>query len=152
MSRSPYRPFVLRPIPLPDISSFEFHEYLPHNSLLWVWIKTGFFGFVSLLYVLARAIMLGVDRYRTTKAGVSALVVASSLFFIVMYSVFLYVEIAWEPRNVMLLALSMAACTGPLRDEPSSPSSDVASERDSANEAESEREKGFALAARLHLV
>jgi hypothetical protein len=143
------QPF-LRPVPLPDISSFEFHEYLPHNSLLWVWIKTGFFGFVALLYVLARAIMLGVDRYRRTPAGVNALIGASSLFFIVMYSVFLYVEIAWEPRNVTLLALAMAACTGPLLEERSSAVAEGAAEEEPPDEPEPGLRRS--LAARLQLV
>ena len=30
-----------RPFPLPDISFFPFYEYMPHNSVLWIWIKTG---------------------------------------------------------------------------------------------------------------
>ena len=34
-----------------------------------------------------------------------------------MFAVFLYVDIAWEPRNVVLLALSFGLCTGPLGDE-----------------------------------
>ncbi len=46
------RPF-LRPIPLADISVFELNAYLPHNSLLWIWIKMGFLGFVTVLYLFA---------------------------------------------------------------------------------------------------
>ena len=30
----------------PDISFFEFWEYLPHNAVLWIWLKMGFLGFV----------------------------------------------------------------------------------------------------------
>ena len=33
--------------PLPDISFFEFWEYIPHNAVLWIWVKMGFFGFVA---------------------------------------------------------------------------------------------------------
>ena len=58
------QPF-LRPVPLDDISRFEFNAYIPHNSLFWVWIKTGFVGFVTILYVLARAIASGAQRFRT---------------------------------------------------------------------------------------
>ena len=38
-----------RPFPLPDISFFPFYEYLPHNNVLWMWIKTGIGGFVALV-------------------------------------------------------------------------------------------------------
>lgn len=106
----------LRPIPLPDISSFEFYEYLPHNSLLWVWIKTGFFGFATLFYLLARTISLGAARLRASPAGIDSVVALALVSFAVMFSIYLYVEIAWEPRNVLLLALAMSFCTGPLRD------------------------------------
>ena len=41
------KPFY-RPAPMPDISFFVFWEYLPHNSLLWVWLKTGVVGFIAL--------------------------------------------------------------------------------------------------------
>ena len=49
------QPF-LRPLSLPDISRFEFNAYLPHNSFLWIWIKTGFIGFAAMLYVMGRAL------------------------------------------------------------------------------------------------
>jgi len=106
------RPF-LRPIPLPDISVFEFHEYIPHNSLLYVWIKTGFVGFVTLLFTIARSLSVGVDRLRRLPPGPDSVVAGSLLIFIVMYSLFLYVDIAWEPRNVILLAVALGLATGP---------------------------------------
>ena len=40
-----------RPFPLPDISFFLFYEYIPHNSILWIWIKTGVGGFVAMLFL-----------------------------------------------------------------------------------------------------
>lgn len=110
------QPF-LRPIPLASISFFEFHEYLPHNSLLWVWIKTGFGGFVTVLYILGRTVMDGAERARRAPPGIDAMVATCSVLFTVMYAVYLYVEIAWEPRNVLLLAVAMALCTGKLDDE-----------------------------------
>ena len=106
-----------RPYPLPDISRFEFNEYLPHNSLIWVWTKMGFGGFVVLLYMLGRAIVQGTTRARAAPSGVDALVSLNAVLFVTMYTVFLYVDIAWESRNVILLALAFALATGPLDDE-----------------------------------
>ncbi len=44
----------LRPWQLPDISFFVFWEYMPHNSILWIWMKMGIGGFMAMLYLIAR--------------------------------------------------------------------------------------------------
>lgn len=107
------QPF-LRPFPLADISVFEFQRYIPHNSFLWIWTKLGYGGMVTLLYIVGRSMMQGSQRARASPDGIDALVALSAVIFVAMYVVFLYIDIAWEPRNVVLLALSMAICTGPL--------------------------------------
>ena len=109
------KPF-LRPIPLPDISFFEFNAYLPHNSLLWIWIKMGFFGFVAVLYLFVTTLLLGADRVRRAAPGLDLLAVSSAVMFVMMYAIYIYVDVAWEARNVTLLALSMGLCTAYLRD------------------------------------
>lgn len=110
------QPF-LRPYPLPDISVFEFHAFIPHNSFIWIWTKLGFAGFVTLLYLFARTMMNGSSRARAAPDGTDAVVALAGVLFVAMYAVFLYVDIGWESRNVSLLALAMAMATGPLTDE-----------------------------------
>ena len=110
------QPF-LRPYFLPDISVFEFNAYIPHNSFIWVWTKMGFGGFVALLYLVGRTMMLGAARARAAPSGIDAVIALNAVVFVAMYTIFLYVDIAWEPRNVFLLALTMGMCTGPLDDE-----------------------------------
>ena len=111
------KPF-LRPIPLPNISTtFEFWAFFPHNSLLWLWTKLGFLGFVTFLYVIGRGLMLGAHRLRHAPDGIDAVMQLALSSFIAMYVVFMYVDIAFEPRNVTLLAVALAASTVPLRDE-----------------------------------
>ena len=107
----------LRPFSLPDISVFEFQAYVPHNSFIWIWTKMGFGGFVALLYLIGRTMMQGAERSRAAPAGVDAVVAVNGVIFVAMYTVFLYVDIAWESRNVFLLAVAMALCTGSLKDE-----------------------------------
>lgn len=110
------QPF-LRPYPLPDISFFEFHAFIPHNSLIWIWTKLGFGGFVTMLYLIARTMMQGSTRARAAPPGADAVVALAGVLFVAMYTVFLYVDIGWESRNVFLLALAMGLSTGPLDDE-----------------------------------
>lgn len=107
----------LRPIPLPALAeSFTLQEYLPHNSLLYIWTKTGFFGFAALFVILARALAMGTSRVRSANSGNDALIAMCAVGFVVMYTVYLYVEVAWEARNVFLFALALGLCTGPLAD------------------------------------
>ena len=49
------KPFY-QPAPLPDISFFVFYRYIPHNSVLWIWLKMGFVGFVAMFFVIAAAL------------------------------------------------------------------------------------------------
>ena len=100
-----------RPVSLPDISVFEFNAYLPHNSILWIWIKLGFAGFVALFYLLAKAILLGVERVRRVVDPIDLVVAFCATTFIVMFAAFSYVDIAWEARNTIFLGFALA-CVG----------------------------------------
>jgi O-antigen ligase len=115
---SPYRGLgfgqaFYRPFPLPDISSFTFNAYMPHNSFLWIWIKTGFLGFATIVYVLGRAVMIGANETRRMRDGPDAVVVACATFFVVMYGIYTYVDIGWDSRNMVLLGLAFSIASGP---------------------------------------
>lgn len=103
------RPF-LQPIPLPDISFFVFYEYIPHNSVVWVWLKTGYLGFVSLLVMIALTLRAGMRAALTIPSGNQLAVTVASLGYVAMYFVFAYVDISWDARSTLFLATSMAAC------------------------------------------
>jgi hypothetical protein len=107
-----------RPVPLADISVFEYHEYIPHNSLLWIWTKTGFIGFATFLYLIARTLTIGAHRLRTVADGAEAVASYVAVAFVAMYAVFMYVDISWGARNAVLLALCMGLCTQPFEGEP----------------------------------
>jgi hypothetical protein len=101
------QPF-LRPLKLPDISKFEFNAYLPHNSFMWIWIKTGFIGFATMIYVVGRAVSLGANRSRRVPDGPDAVVNTTAVLFVVMYMIYTYVDIAWDSRNMILLGAVLA--------------------------------------------
>lgn len=118
----------LRPVQLPDISRFEFNGYVPHNSFLWIWIKTGFAGFATLVYVFSRAISLGSIRVRSAPDGPDAVVAVAATLFVVMYAVYAYVDVAWRSNNMVLLgvALSIATSSVPFARRRSRPQPPVA--------------------------
>ena len=100
----------LRPWQLPDISFFVFWQYLPHNSVLWIWMKTGIGGFISMLYLMARTIHHGVRSAVRIQSHDLTSVVIGSVIYVVMYMVYCYVDIGWDIRSTVFLAITMAIC------------------------------------------
>src|SRR5262249_8261119 len=117
------RPF-LRPYPLPNIAPFLLEPYQPHNSILWVWMKTGVAGFVAMLYLFGTAMRTGARAGLKLARGDDAAVTLTCTAFILMYAVFAYVDILWDAQNVLLLALAMAQVSQALSSSvaPSQPS------------------------------
>ena len=104
-----------RPINLPDISFFEFYLYIPHNSILWVWLKTGFGGFLALFYLLANVLMTGARAIRTAPSGTDLMISAATVMYVAMFSLFAFVDIAWDARSTLFLAMCIAFCSQYLR-------------------------------------
>ena len=104
-----------RPWPLPDISFFVFYEYVPHNSVLWIWLNMGYVGFVVLLFLIAAALRAGTRASLRLPTGDALAVTVGALAFIVMFFVFAFVDIAWDPRCCLFLAVCMATCANILR-------------------------------------
>jgi O-antigen ligase len=96
--------------PLPDISFFPFWRYMPHNSFLWIWLKTGFAGFVSMLYLMIRAIQHGVRSTLRLPPGTARTMCATATLYVPMYLVFSYVDIAWDIRSMIFMAVVFAVC------------------------------------------
>jgi O-antigen ligase len=107
-----------RPIGLPNINFFELNEYLPHNSILWVWIKVGFFGFVACLYTIAKALMVGADRLRRLATGTDYVVTLAAVMFVAMFAMYSWVDISWDARNTVFLGFAMALCARSVPDRP----------------------------------
>jgi hypothetical protein len=105
-----------RPLPLPDISLFELNAYLPHNTILWIWIKMGFVGFASMFYLFFKGIMLGADRIRRLPTGTDLVVMVATTLFVMMYVVYTWVDISWSARNTVVLGFAFATCAHPVWD------------------------------------
>lgn len=102
-----------RPIPLPRITSFILARYVPHNSFLWVWIKLGFFGFVTMIYVLTKSIVLGTARARELLSGRDLMTTVLGVSYVVMFAVYTWLDISWDPRLTPVLGLAIAICSQP---------------------------------------
>jgi O-Antigen ligase len=107
-----------RPAQLADLTGFTFNAFIPHNSLLWIWISFGFGGFVALFCLLGRTIMLGAAAIRTARPGSELTVLIAFVLFIVAFSVFSAVDIAWDAGNMVLLGVSVATAASYPRPDP----------------------------------
>jgi len=108
------KPFY-QPVPLPDISFFVFSEYIPHNSIMWIWLKLGFAGFVVLLFTIAAAIRAGTRAMMRLPTGNALAVSVTALAYIVMFVIFAYVDIAWSAQTCLVLAVCFAIVANILR-------------------------------------
>ncbi len=98
----------LTPIPLPAINFFVLREYMSHNSILWVWMKAGVGGFVAMLFLFGTAVRTGAANLVRLASGTDAAVGLLAVAYVVMFAVFTYVDISWDPRTMVLLAIALA--------------------------------------------
>jgi len=101
------RPF-LQVVTVPDISGFELWNYEAHHDILWVWMKTGAFGFIAffalMLGGIARSMWLA-KRLAQPELKAFAMVAMSA---ILMSLVFCYVDLGLiGARLPMLLGVAL---------------------------------------------
>ena len=98
----------LRPYVLPAITSFQLAAYVTHNSILWIWMNIGIGGFLAMLYLFAIVLRVGARTIRSQTDPDYTAITLTSAAFVLMYAIFTYVDISWDPKNMLVLALAMA--------------------------------------------
>jgi O-antigen ligase len=94
-------------LPLPYIP-FVWADYLPHNSVLWIWMNMGAAGFVAMLYLFGAAIGTGARATMQLRSRDGAALALTGTLFIVMYAIYAYVDIAWDIGSMVLLGIILA--------------------------------------------
>jgi hypothetical protein len=94
-------------ISLPDISFFVWYRYITHNSIGWIWMKTGVGGFISMLFLVGLSIMAGVRvLFRVEDRMIKAVVLTSTLY-ILMHFIFAYVDMSWDNQSMTYIGTAM---------------------------------------------
>ena len=94
--------------PMPDISFFDWWEYITHNSIMWIWMKTGFGGFFSMMVMIGLGIMMGIrTTWRMPGGDMSAIALTCTLFFF-MHFMYAYLDMSWDNQGMLYLGISMA--------------------------------------------
>ncbi|MCJ7702811.1 MAG: O-antigen ligase family protein, partial [Anaerolineales bacterium] len=100
------RPFYIL-IPMADISFFTWWQYLPHNSILWIWLKMGIGGFITTLFFIGWAVITGTRALRRLpKNELSAIALVATLY-ILMHFTYAYVDISWDFQSMILVGTMM---------------------------------------------
>jgi hypothetical protein len=89
--------------PMPDISFFTWWEYITHNSIMWVWMKTGVFGFLSMLLMAGSIVAMGARSYDRLPGGDYKAIGATMLLYIIMHFVYAYVDMSWENQSMIFV-------------------------------------------------
>ncbi|MFV9503988.1 MAG: O-antigen ligase family protein [Oscillochloridaceae bacterium umkhey_bin13] len=91
--------------PMADISFFEWWEYIVHNSVIWIWMMGGFFGFFSLLFLWGSTIMLGMRNMFTLPYGIMRALAFVAVSYVMMHAVYAYVDMSWDGQSMVYLGV-----------------------------------------------
>ncbi len=94
-------------VPLPDISFFIWWEYIIHNSIIWIWIKTGIGGFISLLVLVGLSIIMGMQTLMKLPSGELSAVTLTAILYIIMHFIYAYVDMSWDNQSMIYIGTMM---------------------------------------------
>ena len=93
--------------PMADISFFDWWEYITHNSIIYIWMKTGIFGWVTMMYLVGKSIMNGSRAaWRMPNTELGAVTLTATLY-IVMHFLFAYVDMSWTQESMVYIGVMM---------------------------------------------
>ncbi|MEM7799397.1 MAG: O-antigen ligase family protein [Chloroflexota bacterium] len=96
-----------QPLPMPDISFFEFWRYITHNSIMWIWMKTGVLGWLAMIFMIGNAINLGAKTAWQMQNGEMRTIAIMSTMYLIMHFLFAYVDISWTSQSMLLVGTAM---------------------------------------------
>jgi hypothetical protein len=94
-------------IPLPDISFFVWYRYITHNSIGWIWMKTGMGGFIAMLFLVGLSIMAGIRALFRMPGGMMSAVLLTGVLYILMHFIFAYGDMSWDSQSMTYLGMMM---------------------------------------------
>lgn len=94
--------------PMADISSFIWWEYITHNSVLWMWMKLGVFGFLTMLYLIGLSLVLGGRAIRRAPQGDMQVITIVATLYLLMHYVYAYVDMSWDSVSMILVGAMLA--------------------------------------------
>ncbi|MCU0489990.1 MAG: O-antigen ligase family protein [Chloroflexaceae bacterium] len=94
--------------PMADISFFAWWEYFTHNSIVWIWMKAGLGGFLSVIFLIGLSLAQGIRTVLQMPRGDMGAIAFMALSYVVMHFVYAYVDMSWDPQSMIYLGTCMA--------------------------------------------
>jgi len=92
---------------MPDISFFIWWEYIVHNSIFWIWMKTGIFGFVTMLFLVSFSIIVGTQAVQRLRDSDLRTITLMATLYIVMHFLYAYVDMSWDNQSMIYIGTAM---------------------------------------------
>lgn len=88
---------------MPDLSWWVFWHYIPHNGVLFIWMKMGPIGFITFLSMICIGVVRGIHLMKSLENNHTTPLLVVFVSSIVMVFVFSYVDIGLNNVRVMIL-------------------------------------------------
>lgn len=92
---------------MPDISFFIWWEYIVHNSIFWIWMKTGIFGFFTMLLLVSFSIISGTQTVQRIHDSDLRVITLMATLYIVMHFLYAYVDMSWDNQSMIYVGTAM---------------------------------------------
>ncbi len=99
-------------VPMPDISFFIWWEYIVHNSIFWVWVKTGVLGFMTMLFFIGFSISTGVRAICDATDPALKAVAATATIYLAMHFLYAYVDMSWDAQSMLYVGAMAGLVNG----------------------------------------
>jgi len=94
-------------VQLPDISFYVWHEYITHNSIIWIWMKMGVGGFLAMMYMMGMTLICGMFVINRMPEGDLRVIAMTATLYILMHFIYAYVDMAWDSRSLVYIGAMM---------------------------------------------
>jgi hypothetical protein len=92
---------------LPDISFFTWWEYITHNSVMWIWMKAGLTGFLSVIFLFGLSLALSARVCLRMPPGDMTVVAVAAMSLFAMHFLYAYVDMSWDIQSMIHIGTTM---------------------------------------------
>ncbi len=102
-------------IPVADLRGFwPMWQYIPHNSVMWIWMKGGVLAFIAMLALLGTAMFRSMQLMQVMKNDSMKPVAFGLCAMIMMFTMFAYVDLGFASGRALIFFGMALGCIGGL--------------------------------------
>jgi|SRR5579859_6338900 len=99
-------------VPLPDISFFVWWQYITHNSIMWIWMKTGAGGFFTMIFLVGLSAMTGIKALLGVQDRELKVAAFVATLYVIMHFIYAYVDMSWDIRSMVYMGAMLGLING----------------------------------------